>query len=186
MNETDTVKLLTDYYYRVRLNLLENTSEDYIKIFGTPITGSKEIDHNLLTRWYVTQMPICKMIDLYKEGKSVKIVNYKDTKEIYEAIDKHLNLWLSFLKQRVNVTTAPVEDLLIMDKFAQEIYPYAVEHFKIEEMDNIFENQSKNIGANKQTFFKKKNIKPDNQFEERESMSDFLKGQINNNSRWRI
>ena len=186
MNETDTVKLLTDYYYSVRLNVLENTSEEYIKIFGVPITGSKEIDHNLLTRWYQTQIPICKMVDLYKDGKTIHIVNNSDTKKIYEAIDQHLNLWLTYLKQRVNIDLAPMEDLLIMDKLAQEIYPYAVEHFKKHEIENIFGNQFSNINANRQTFFKQKNNNKQETITKRESMEDFLKDQINNkNSRWR-
>ena len=149
MNENDTVKGLTDYYYTVKLNKLENTSEEELKLFGNYITGSKAIDTNLLNTWYQTQIPICKMIDLYKEGKSIKIVKPLDTKTIYEIIDRHINSWINYIKQGINTKAAPMEDLLLMDRFAQEIYPFAIEHFKREEIDNVFRNMFVANKANK-------------------------------------
>jgi hypothetical protein len=113
-------------------------SADYIRVFGAHTTFDPAIDAELSKELITVMISIAEMIEYFQEGIVVHIVKQSDTKFIYEAISKHITRWRDALETGINVGAAPVDDLVVMDQFAQEVYPHATAHFDKNVVDSLF------------------------------------------------
>lgn len=132
----------SDYYiwepvFRCKIPQLQSTSTTYLKIFGSPTTGHPEIDKELNNQELTTFLTIAKMVEYYKKGVPVKVVQYKDTKTIYEYIENHIRAWKNRIEKGINIGGAPVEDLILMDQFATSVYQHARHLIDQEEIDSF-------------------------------------------------
>ncbi len=134
----DTTKAIWDEVYLCRVSNFKTMSADYIRVFGAPTTFDPAIDAQLSKELITVMISIAEMIEYFQEGIVVHIVKSTDTKFIYEAISKHITRWRDALATGINVGAAPVEDLVIMDQFAQEVYPHATAHFDKGMVDSLF------------------------------------------------
>src|SRR5574343_2048969 len=114
----DTTVKLWEYYYKARIPTLASRSIQDIREKGTPISGVPEIDKDLKNQWTTTYLTIRQMVEYFQEGISVKVVDIKDTKAIYEAISEHIHAWRERLERGINIGDAPIDDLIAMDQFA--------------------------------------------------------------------
>jgi hypothetical protein len=173
-----TVKIWEELYL-CRVSNFKTMSVDYLKIFGTPTSNMPAVDDELSKELIQVMIPIATMIDYYKEGIPVRIVKSSDTKFIYEAISTHLTYWKDQLATGFNTRNAPVDDLIIMDRFAQEIYPFAQVHFDHTLIDSLLvQGLTKASNFNTQNILRNisSNLKPpEDKLPERSSMADFLK-----------
>lgn len=201
--QEDTTALLWDYYFSVKIPYLQSTSEDYLRIYGMPSTGNKQIDMEVANSWISTMANIATMVDHYKEGTPVRVVKQSDTKIIYDNISRHLENWKNKLQYGVNLGEAPIEDLIAMDKFANSVYEYAKYQFTPETVSSIIgRDLSSLVGFTPSTFFKPGTIetghlpseramnvsitqKAQEGIGERDSMASFLKSSLGNLKRWR-
>jgi hypothetical protein len=117
-----------DHLYKVRVPYLATMSEEYIKQFGVPTSGDKKIDREQMRQLITTYMPIAKMVDLFKQGTNIRLVEPDAPKKIYEAVSKYLDYCRDILENEINVADAPLEDLLAMDHFANSVYEHAKYH----------------------------------------------------------
>lgn len=130
MNSTvDTTVKIFDELYLCKIPNYSSMSVDYLKIFGTPTTFDRDIDNELSKEWIKVMIPISQMVDYFKEGVLVRIIYEKDTLAIYEAIVTHIRKWKEVMTYGLNTRNAPIDDLIILDQFAQAVYPYATAHF---------------------------------------------------------
>lgn len=193
----DTTKLIWDYLYLARVPYLQSTSIEYLKRYGSYTTGDREIDRELSNQWITTMININQMVEYFREGVQIKIVNYNDTKEIYAHISEHLAAWNERLLKGINIGNAPIEDLILMDEFANAVYAHAKYQFTRETVNSIVARRLSEVGRfNGSNFFKtplptkkdNQQIDPDgtirinaddpNAPPERESLSDFLKDRL--------
>jgi hypothetical protein len=133
----DTAGPLFDYYYEVRIPYMSTVSVGYARAVGTYSTTNKDVDRMMNAQWIQTMMPISGMIDKYKEGAQIRVVHEKDIVPIYTAITNHLNAWKDMLERGINIGGAPVDDLLHLDRFAQELYEYAKHHAQPSTMESL-------------------------------------------------
>lgn len=203
----DTTSLLWDHYYQVKVPFLQTTSEAYLRTFGMPTTGNRNVDSEVANSWITTMMPISKMVDHYKDGVQVRVCKESDTKQIYDSVSRHLEAWKTNLQHGINIGDAPIEDLIAMDEFANEVYAYAKYHFTKETAMSIMaRNMSGVLSFTPNTFFKKGTasaghlpsdkagqvnsgtvrINPiaDEQFPERDSIAGFLKDRLGSLKKW--
>lgn len=180
----DTAKPLWKELFRVLIPQLFLRSAEDISNFGSYTTLDKGIDSSLTNQWVNVMIPIVKMVEIYQEGGSIRIVDEKDTKIIYELISEHLSLWESTLRTGINIGDAPVSDLLAMDTFAQALYPHAKQHFSQDLIGSILGREMIGMSAlNPQNFFVQKKVSSlndQNDDNDRASMSDFFKGHLMN------
>lgn len=141
----DTTVALWDDLYLVRYPKLQTTSIEYLKTFGTYITGDKNIDKTLANEWITSMISISKMVDFYKDGAQIKIVNEGDVVKIYTAISDHLEQWINYLRFGINTGNSPIDDLIAMDRFAHEIYEHAKYHFNPNFLNSYLSNKMLNI-----------------------------------------
>ena len=152
----DTTDKIWTYYYLVRVPELGCTSVDYMRQYGTYITGHKQIDQALSQQWMTRQMTIAQMVDLYRDGVQIKIVNESDVKDIYEAIASHLEGWRSQLEHGINIGDAPIDDLIAMDDFANGVYEFARHHLTRDAVNSIMaQHMSNTLRVNPGNFFSK-------------------------------
>ena len=101
--------------YRATLSAQE------IKHYGTFTYGSKARDDAYLNDRIVVMNTTNQMIELYKSNTPISIPNIKDVGEIYEIINNYLVAYANYIQNTIVQHAVPAEDLLLMDKFANEI-----------------------------------------------------------------
>lgn len=144
-----------DRLYRVSIPTRQMLTIEEQRMFGVRAIGDRALDSALLNERTITWISIDKMIDYFKDGVTVGIVDPSDCKKIYEAISPHLNHWIAHFRKGVNFSNAPVEDLILMDKFAATVYGHAKYHFTSEMMaSSIGQRLSEFMPLNPMNFFK--------------------------------
>ena len=196
----DTAKALWDILYLVRIPQLQTTTITYMRAVGTYMTGNRQIDRTVAEQWTTTMLPISTMIDYYKEGAQIKIVKESDIESIYIAISEHLNAWIHQLTFGINIGNAPIDDLVAMDQFANDIYAHAKYHFKPGMAESFLTRQLEQSATfSPQNFFRpdpkaKKvpetvdgvtRINEEDPYPDRESLKDYLKAHLDTLKRWK-
>jgi len=123
--------------FMCRVSNLKTMSVDYVKIFGMPASGVTEHDKETANELVIRMLSINQMVEFFRQNITVHVVNYRDTKEIYERISDHLNAWKEKLATGINVRNAPIDDLLLLDQFSNAIYKYAAPQFTTAIVDSI-------------------------------------------------
>ncbi len=186
--DVDTVKKIFKELYLCRIPNYKTMSVDYLKMFGTPTTFNDDIDRELSKELIKVMIPISQMIEYFKEGIVVRVVNEKDTLAIYEAISLHLYYWKEHLTKGLNTGNAPMEDLILMDQFANAVYPYASSNYVGSQVESIFKRKTKNSLMNQSSILNKLNKKIENkdapETPERLSMADFFKDKSMGIRKW--
>lgn len=68
-----------------------------------------------------------EMFEHWQRGFSPVVVNPSDCVEIFNTITLHLQQWVGYLNHGVQVSDAPVEELMALDRFADKVYVHARE-----------------------------------------------------------
>lgn len=144
-----------DKLYRVSIPTRQMQTIEEQRTFGIRAIGDKTLDNALLNERTITWISIDKMIDYFKEGVTVGIIDPSDCKRIYDAISPHLSHWIGHFQRGVNFSNAPVEDLILMDKFAATVYSHAKYHFTSDVMTSgLSQKLSQFMPLNPMNFFK--------------------------------
>lgn len=186
----DTSNYIFDYLFKCRIPNLQTMSEEYIRFFGMPTTGDPSIDKAMADQWITTMIPISKMVEYSKQGITIKVVKYEDVKTIYNYISLHLQAWKNQIGNGINIGSAPIDDLIDLDAFANIVYDHAKFQFTRDIADSLLERQMSGITRfNKSNFFKpdikinetgsdnitRINSEPVDNYPKRESLSDIFK-----------
>lgn len=144
----DTTSAIWDLQWHCKVPQLQTTSEEYIRFFGTPTTFNNDIDRELAKQWIDTMLNIAKMVDLFRDGVPIRIVKYDDTKKIYDHIESHLQAWVYNLEHNLNIGDAPIDDLIAMNEFANNIHPIARSLYSGEIPGSSFMRAIEKLGFN--------------------------------------
>lgn len=115
--------------YEVSVPYIQTLDPDEMARYGVPTSGDPHHDHATMWEPIRTWMPIHRIAELWNEGAAIRIVNKKDTVAIYRAVEDHLQAWKRHIETTYNPTDVPEEDLLILDRFASEVYDKAAPFF---------------------------------------------------------
>lgn len=185
----DTTVALWDILYEVRMSDIGSRNIEELKMFGHVVSGIKEIDKHIRTNMIDRWMCIADMVDYFREGIPIKLINHSDTKTIYEAISHHIYAWREVCEYGVNQVNAPLEDLIWMDQFAEKVYGHATnyldktvrDHLVMSDFSGGHELNAMNIFNNVEEILNGKAKTPGvtvyNKIEaapKRESLSDFF------------
>jgi hypothetical protein len=142
--------------YMCMVNQMDTTSKEYIKLFGTPTTGNVAIDREMANQWITTFKTIAEMAELFKDSKVVRVIKQDDCETIYNSVEYHLKRWAELSKTSLNTGSAPIDDLMLLDRFATAIYPHALENTsKRKIIDNMFEKEINTVFINFDNIFGK-------------------------------
>lgn len=138
MTNEDTTIAIWDILYLVRIPIKHMLSVEYLRHFGMPTSGVKEIDAEQNKQLITTYMSIEKMVELFKNGANILLGEKDAPKKIYDAVSKHLEAWKYQIENGVNVGDAPYDDLLALDAFANTVYEHAKYHFVAGTENSLF------------------------------------------------
>lgn len=134
----DTASPLFDRSFRCSVSRNLTTSDYYIETFGFVGTGVTHIDKTLKDEIIDTYINIDTMLDYHRQDIPFRLHNYDDTKVIYELIQEHLDAWKLRLDRAVNISDAPIDDLIALDKLASSVYDKARYTYTKEEAGSGF------------------------------------------------
>jgi len=187
---TDTTEHIWDYLYKIQVPFLQSRSDGELEKYGTYLSGNEDVDTDIGLDMMTTMKSIAQMIVYYKEGVSIGLINVNDSKSIYDAIQRHLEAWSEQLEVGINIGDAPIDDLIIMDEFANNVFDVSKHLYEVGYSDNII---IKKLGFNNRigphNFFKSKlgddssgnihiNGTKDDKLPNRKSLSNFFKNRV--------
>ena len=111
--------------FLARVPILSTFSEEEIEITGIPMHQNMEDETKTESMLNTTTVMITinDMVEKYKNGFKISIVNYEDMSFIYDVIQDHLLAWRNRRITSLNSTSTNVDnDLIDLDSFANEIF----------------------------------------------------------------
>lgn len=166
----DTTILIWDHLFLCQVPTLGSRSVEDIKERGVRKSGIAKYDDEIPNLYSTVWISIAKMIEHYKSGVPVIVVNRSDCKKIFEFISEHITAWHDLISQGVNIGSAPFEDLIIMDRFANTV-------FEVAKYDMI---QADLHGKMMRDMYRASNLSPDTFFSNKLSESIFGKSKTVN------
>lgn len=127
-SERDTRWYLFNKLFHCRVPWLASRDVEDIRRYGTPMSGDPLMDRQTNNELRDRMITIDAMVEYFKRGVQVEVTNESDTKQIYDYISAHLQAWAGVLEHSLNRGNAPIEDLILLDKFANTVYKHARWH----------------------------------------------------------
>lgn len=156
-SERDSRYYIFRVLFKTRVSNIQTMSIDYLQHFGMPSVGDARLDAESTNELVTRMLPISEMAKLHKDGVNIRVVNYADTKLIYEHVTDHLNYWKANLENGFHTRGAPIEDLILLDKFAVSVYAHAKYQFTTEMVDSIVARRmSSTLRVSRENILKKK------------------------------
>ena len=186
---TDTTQRLWDYLYKVRIPYMRSRTIEDIRQHGTVVSGIASYDNDIDNQLLTTMLSISSMVDYFREGVPIRVVDHSDCKRIYEDISQHIYSWKSRLEHGINIGDAPIDDLIDLDRFANTVYEHAKYQFTKDTANSIFAQHLGTIQRiNSSNFFSKPlttstgntedgivRINAEEKIEDRDSLGEFFK-----------
>lgn len=123
--------------FRCRVNAFKARSIEHVEHFGVPASGDPLYDQAMMQEEVQRMLTINQMVEFFRQGLTVGVCDHKDTVKIYEHISAHLIEWKNKLEHGWHTRNAPIEDLILMDKFATAVHKHARHQFTREMVDSI-------------------------------------------------
>lgn len=156
-SERDSRWYLWNERYMCRVPFIQTMSPDYLREFGMPSSGYDEYDRQTANELVIRMLTINDMVEYYKRGTTVAVMQPGDTKRIYERISTHLELWKRELETSFHTRNAPLEDLQDLDKFAHAVYEHAKWYFDEPFVESLFARSVGGLlGFNRNSIVKRK------------------------------
>ena len=107
-----------------------------------------------------TYLTINHCFEIWRAGHEVVVKKVEDTLEMFGILTLHLQTWVGYLDRGIQVSEAPFEELLAIDKFIDKIYPHAQKartqhgiHYFKESMSSLGFNLNPTTQLGSQSFF---------------------------------
>jgi hypothetical protein len=135
--------------YKCRHSVFHARSVEDIEFFGTPSSGDSEFDKTMLNETRLFYKTPAQMIDLFKKDVPVGLFNTSDATEIYTDISDHLRNWYDAFSRSPNIKpdNEIIDDLMLMDRFANVIYPHATPFFKTDFVESTLVRRMTEMGG---------------------------------------
>lgn len=126
-----------DILYEVKIPDALTLDREYIKIFGTYVTGNKQIDESLKTSFTTVKIPIIRILEYYLEGVEIQIPRREDMIAMHKSIERYLQEWKDYITYSINSSDIEKHKKLItgLEKLSKVIYDKATTR---EVLDNLF------------------------------------------------
>lgn len=126
--------------YKVYIPDQLTLSPDYLKIFGTHVTGNKEVDDMLSKNTTLVMVDVITILDYYEQGFLVEIPSREDMIQIHKDIEGYLGEWREHIRHDINNTVHENKQMLLsLEKLSKDIYNKA----KTKEVINDLFNKEK-------------------------------------------
>lgn len=95
----------------------------YVKRFGTHVTGDKEIDKMVSNNLTLVMIPVIKILEYYEDGIEIQIPSREDMIQMHKDIELYLQEWREHLRVDINIDVHSNKDLLLsLEKLSRNLY----------------------------------------------------------------
>lgn len=145
--DKDTSYYLWEVLFQCRIPETATVSEIEYRVRGMPTTGSLEMDRDIGAQLKLMWLPIHQMVEYHRVGVPVRLVKVSDAEVIYGYVQNHLEAWLDRVRNSFNDREAPVDDLVALDNFANDVYAHARYSTKSNLLENSLSRAIMNLGG---------------------------------------
>jgi hypothetical protein len=124
-DQRDTRYYLWETKFECRMKYIDTFSIEDLQIFGTPTSGDRVRDRDVMEERVIRYLSINDMVEYFRQGIEIGVVKYADTARIYEYITNHLNAMRSEITHSFTAVHIPFDDLILLDQFANVVYDKA-------------------------------------------------------------
>lgn len=125
MLENTVAYRLFHYPYRCIIPYHFTCNIDMINEVGDIVSGDENIDRGHFTRPCELYLTPIAMAIYYGDGAPIQLVNWVDAATIYRDVVAHLENWIYVIQNFHNVDAPPLEELLLLDRFASVLHSMA-------------------------------------------------------------
>jgi len=149
-------QMIFNNLYRASVMYRDTLSPDYIRIFGMPTVGDPVFDRQMSTEQIDTWLTIDQMVEYFRKGVVVSLLDHQDSKRIYDIVEQYLRAWKQDLEVGINIGDAPIKDLIDLDRFANTVFSHAAQYMGVTYFSSEFVNALTNNGTlmNRDSLFK--------------------------------
>jgi hypothetical protein len=145
--DRDTSYYLWEILFQCRLPETATVTELEYRVRGMPTTGNPEMDKDIGGQLKLMWLPIHQMVEYHRVGVPVRLVKVSDAEVIYGYVQSHLEAWLNRVQTSFNDREVPVDDLVALDNFANDVYSHARYSTKSALLENSLSRAIMNLGA---------------------------------------
>lgn len=145
ISRNDTRYWIFKELFHVRIPFIQMLSVEELQFYGMPYSGDPVFDKQTPNELRDVMIPISEMVKYYHKGTQVYIVGEETPKIIYEHITNHLLAWKNQIQTQMNLANVPIEDLKLLDDFANSIYEHAKYHLTDEFIGSITGTMSEDL-----------------------------------------
>jgi hypothetical protein len=119
-------KPIWERLFHMRVAYVDTLSEDTLKNSGMLDSGDRQLNrqmHRELVNVYIT---INAMVEYFKRGVGINFGIASEARDVYDIVNNYLLAWRVRLENGMNIGNAPTEDLMLLDRFAEQLYPVAL------------------------------------------------------------
>ena len=117
---------------------------EYLKRFGTYVTGDKNIDTMVANNFTRVKINVATILTYFEDGVEVQITSREDMIQMHRDIEAYLAEWQEHLKYDINLSVHEHKDMLLsLEKLSKEIYRKAAPR---EVIDNLFTKKDLGLG----------------------------------------
>lgn len=143
----DTSYYLWEVLFQCRIPESATVSELEYRVRGVATTGNIEMDRDIGNQLKLMWLPIHQMVEYHRVGVPVRLVKVSDAEVIYGYVQNHLEAWLERIRNSFNDREAPVDDLVALDNFANDVYSHARYSTKSALLENSLSRAIMNLGG---------------------------------------
>lgn len=97
----------------------------FVEQFGLQTSMDEAVDSGRMNAPVPARLTVAQMAEKARQGAQVALMNPEDSKQIYEWIRDHVSDWHDALLVDPNRRDAPVDDLAVLEEFAEHVFPMA-------------------------------------------------------------
>lgn len=113
-------------------------NSDYIRKFGVPSSGDKNIDKMMSSNLSYVKIPIIRILEYFENGIEVQIPSRADMIAIHKAIENYLSEWREHIKYDINLDKGKHKVLLLgLEKLSRLIFDKAHPREVLDELVKI-------------------------------------------------
>lgn len=145
--DKDTSYYLWEILFQCRLPETATVTELEYRVRGMATTGNPEMDRDIGNQLKLMWLPIHQMVEYHRVGVPVRLVKIDDAQVIYGYVQNHLEAWLTRVQHSYNDREVPVDDLVALDNFANDVYSHVKFNTKTALLENSLSRAIMNLGA---------------------------------------
>lgn len=146
-NTPTVAKKLFTALYHCKIPEVHRHDEVYLREIGHHSTGDKGWDKELMNQLVDVYLTPVRMVYLFSVGSPIVFHNPLDAVAVYQLLNTHLENWQAIIERSLHPQNPPMEDLRLMEEFAQAIYPMAKMHMPKDRPVAGFMNKLMGMGS---------------------------------------